>query len=110
MIDEHAIAVGVGPDGQIWTKHFGMAPYYYVFDRQGNLLEKRENPHSTATHHDDPTLIAEILPECDTYLARRMGSRSRKKLMEEMGITPVLVSETNPKTAVREYLKGVKHK
>jgi len=108
MTDEHAIAAGVGPDGKIWTKHFGMAPYYYIFDRRGNLLEKRENPHSTGKHHDDPTLIVEMLPECDTFLARRMGARSRKKLMEEMGVTPVLVGETDPETAVRDYLKGVK--
>jgi len=63
---------------------------------------------SGRTRTAQPRTIAEILPECDTYLARRMGSQSRKKLMEEMGVTPVLVSETDPKTAVREYLKGVK--
>jgi len=101
----NAIAVGVGLDGQIWTKHFGMAPQYYLFDYQGNLLDKRNNPHSEGVHHDDPSLIVELLPECNTFLARRMGPQSRKKLAETLGIKPVLVAETDPATAVRSYLE-----
>ncbi len=102
---EKGIAVGADHEGRVWTRHFGMAPFYYIFDRQGALLEKRENPYSAAgKDHDDPTLIVQLLPECDTFLARRMGAKSRHKLAELPGVKPVLVTETEAAAAVHSYL------
>jgi len=102
---EKVIAVGADQEGKIWTRHFGMAPFYYIFDRQGALLEKRENPYSEAgKDHDDPTLIVELLPECDTFLARRIGVKSRQKLAGSLGVNPVLVTEAEAEAAVHNYL------
>jgi hypothetical protein len=83
-----------------------MAPWYYVFDRQGELVERRANPYAQkGKHHDDPVRIAALLPDCGTFIARRMGAQSRRRLAESLGVQPVLTEATDPHEAVRVYLE-----
>ena len=101
------IAVGVGDEGQVWQAHFGMAPWYFLFDRQGELVERRANPYAQKSkHHDDPLRIAAHVPDCDVFIARRMGEQSRHRLKESLGIQPVLTRATDPHQAVRAFLDG----
>ena len=101
-----AIAVAVGKDGRVWKSHFGMAPFYWIFDAEGHLLERRENPHARKRHPDDPGRIVDLLPECGTFIGRRMGDESRRRLAGSLGVKPMLVTEEDPLAAVRAYLAG----
>lgn len=103
------IALGVDTEGSLWNGHFGMAAYYYIYDRKGNLLEKRENPYGVKPgakheHHDDPKKIVALLADCDTFIARRMGEQSRRNLVEKLGIETVIAQEKEPQAALNAYL------
>ena len=107
MSEREAIAVGVDDEGQVWQAHFGMAPWYYLFSQQGELVERRANPNAqTGKHHDDPVRVAALLPECSVFIARRMGGQSRRRLAESLGVQPVLTEKTDPHQAVWAYLEG----
>jgi hypothetical protein len=101
------IAVGVDGDGHIWKSHFGMAPEYHLFDRAGELVEKRANPHGIGAgirkDHSDPTLIMDLLPDCSTYIARRMGKQSQQRLIE-LGVETVTTDEPDPSVVLAAYL------
>jgi hypothetical protein len=106
MNERETIAVGVDHEGQVWKAHFGMAPWYYLFDQQGELVERRANPYERkGKHHDDPVRIAALLPDCGAFVARRMGEPSRRRLAESLGVNPVLTEATDPYDAVRAYLR-----
>ena len=106
MNEREMIALGVDNEGQVWQAHFGMAPWYYLFDGQGELVERRTNPYAQrGKHHDDPGRIVALLPECSIFIARRMGGRSRRRLAESLGIQPVLTGATDPHQAVLAYLE-----
>jgi len=102
------IAVGVDDQGQVWRAHFGMAPWYYLFDEQGELIERRANPYARTQHHDDPVAIVALLPECTTFIARRMGEQSRNQLTTSLRIEPVLTAATDPYQAVQAHLDGLR--
>ena len=109
MEEKKLIALSVNPEGKLWNGHFGMASFYYVYNREGNLLEKRENPYSAKPgvkheHHDDPNLIVAFLADCSTFIARRMGEESRRKLASKLGVETVLTKEKEPELALKEYL------
>ena len=109
MTSKNLIAIGVNTEGKLWNGHFGTASFYYIYDREGNLLKKRENPYSAKPgvkheHHDDPKLIVAFLADCSTFIARRMGEESRQKLATNLGIETVLTKEKEPELALKEYL------
>ncbi len=101
------IAVGVDENGKIWKGHFGIAPYFYIYDSDKNFLEKRLNPYGTAAekhnHHDNPKLIINFLNDCNVFVAKRMGQESIIKLEQNFGIKPVIVKTEN----VEEALESV---
>ena len=106
------IAVGVNKAGKIWAGHFGQAPYYYIYNSNGELIDKKINPHGAGQghghNHDDnqPILIKEILSDCKTFIGRRMGEGSKLKLAEKLGIETVLTEIKEPQEAVEQFLKG----
>jgi len=105
MNEREIITIGVDKEGQIWKAHFGMAPWYYLFDRRGELVERRANPYAQkGKHHDDPVRIAALLPDCDVFITRRMGEQSRRRLTKSLGILTALTGATDPHQAVRAYL------
>ncbi len=105
MSDRKYIAVGVGKDEKsIWVGHFGISPFYYIYDDNGNFLEKRVNPYSKGQHHDDPNLIVNFLNDCKVFVARRMGEESRRKLVENLNIETYLTKTKEAEAAVKEYL------
>ncbi len=90
------IAVGVDENGKIWKGHFGIAPYFYIYDANKNFVEKRINPYGTLAagkhnHHDNPKLIIDFLKDCNVFVAKRMGQESIIKLEQNFGIRPVIV-------------------
>jgi predicted Fe-Mo cluster-binding NifX family protein len=103
-----SIAVGVDDRGQIWSGHFGVAPYYRIYDRTGQSVERRLNPYGPNgdqhAHHGNPALVAELLPECSVFVGRQMGNK--ECLAKELGITPVVTGESDPDLAVRALLTG----
>jgi len=112
MTEGNNIAVAVNKKEKLWTGHFGIAPYYYIYDRDKNLVEKRLNPHGSGhshhSHHDDdnqPKMIKEILRDCNVFIGKRMGEKSKQKLAEKLGVTTILTKETDPSKALEEYLK-----
>ncbi|MEA3309826.1 MAG: NifB/NifX family molybdenum-iron cluster-binding protein [Chloroflexota bacterium] len=102
------IAIGMHGKGQIWNGHFGMAPLYYIYAPDGELLEKRVNPYGAGggrhKHHDDPDLVVDLLPECGVFIARRMGQKSKLRLRQELGIQTVITTETKAPAAIEAYL------
>jgi hypothetical protein len=103
------IALGVtGDEKRVWSGHFGMAPLYLIFDRKGKLVEKRSNPYGAGRgkkkHHDDPELIAGLLPECGVFVARRAGEASRRILAERLGVEVFITDARVPEDAVDQFL------
>lgn len=111
MSIQNNIAVAVNKNNKLWPGHFGIAPYYNIYDKDKNLIEKRLNPHGTGhshhTHEDanQPKLIKEILHGCNVFIGKRMGEKNKKKLAEKLGVTTFLTKETDPLKALEEYLK-----
>jgi predicted Fe-Mo cluster-binding NifX family protein len=108
MTNRQYIAIGVDNEGRIWTGHFGIAPNYLIYDQNGQMVEQRSNPYGAGQgrkkHHDNPRLIVDLLPDCGVFIARRMGGGSKRKLAQQLGITPVLTAEEKPEAALRAYL------
>jgi predicted Fe-Mo cluster-binding NifX family protein len=104
------IALSVDESGtKMWNGHFGMSPQFFIYDRQGNRVEVRENPHGFKRgekheHHDDPQRIVKLLADCKVFIARRMGEQSRRQLVRKMDIETVLTDETDPQAALKAYL------
>jgi len=102
------IAVGVDHDGRVWGGHFGISPQYYIYNSRGKLIEKRPNPYSVGggeeKHHDDPELILDLLRECNIFIAQKMGGRSKRMLVENLNVVPVMTKESDPDIAVSTYL------
>jgi predicted Fe-Mo cluster-binding NifX family protein len=108
MAEKTLIAVGVDAKEKIWGGHFGIAPYYYLYDQRGMLIEKRTNPYGAGqgqhSHHDNPQLIVNLLPECKVFIARRMGEPSKRKLVQQLEIETVISTEKEPQAAIQAYL------
>lgn len=108
MTDRQTVAIGVDYKEQIWNGYFGIAPHYYIYNRRGELLEKRVNPHGVGQgnhkHYDNPRLIVDLLSKCGVFIARRMGKKSEQRLVEEMGIQAVVTTEKEPLAALHAYL------
>jgi len=114
MDSKNHIAIGVDAQEKLWNGHFGMAAYFYIYDREGKLLEKRDNPYGVKPgikheHHDDPKRIVALLHDCDTFIARRMGEQSRRNLVEKLGIETLITEEKDPETAMKAYLRSRSH-
>lgn len=104
------IAVAVSEDETLWGGHFGMAPVYYIYDRQGQLLEKRPNPYGARrgekhVHHDDPQRIVKLLSDCRTFVGKRMGEASKQKLAQNLGVETFLIRAETPEKALQAYLQ-----
>jgi NitT/TauT family transport system substrate-binding protein len=103
------IAAGVTKNQQrIWAGHFGMAPFYYIYDQQGQPVEIRPNPHGAGQgqgHHDDPRLIARLLSDCRVFIGRRFGQESQRKLAQNLGIQPFATDAKTPEEAIHYYLE-----
>jgi hypothetical protein len=96
------IALGIDRNGQMWDDDFGMSPLYYIYDRAGNPVEKRTNPHAARPHHGNPKLIVDLLPECGVFIARKMG---KPGMLEKLGIRPVITKVKDPLAALAAYLE-----
>ncbi len=109
MKEHQFIAIGVDQKKQIWKGHFGMAFQYNIYDTSGRLIEERKNLYVVGSsenvkHHDDPTLIVDLLPDCRVFIARRMGKASAQKLSQKLGVETVIMEELDPQAAIDTYL------
>jgi predicted Fe-Mo cluster-binding NifX family protein len=106
MNNNNKIAVAVDEDGKIWKGHFGIAPYYLIYDDEKTFAEKRQNPYGAAsekhTHHDNPKLIIKFLSDCKIFVGKRMGQESRIKLKQNFGIEPFITDIADPETALEQ--------
>lgn len=105
------IAIAVNKNDVIWYGHFGISPYFLIYDNQGELLDKRINPHgvgNSVQHHDNPKLIIELLNDCNIFIGKRMGNKSKNKLVEKFNIKTILTEETKPDVFVASYLESNK--
>jgi len=108
MPEKPFIAIGVTKDrAGVWAGHFGMAPFYFIYDQQGQLVEVRPNPHGAGSgqgHHDDPRLIARLLSDCRVFIGRRFGHESQHKLARNLGVQPVSTAAKTPGEAIQQFL------
>ena len=104
------IAVGVNKLDKIWHGHFGISPYFLIYNVDGEMIEKRINPHGAGQGHkhehgdDQPFLIKEILHDCKIFVGKQMGEGSKLKLAQKLGIETVLTESTEPQKVVNEIL------
>ena len=104
------IAVGVNKLDKIWHGHFGVSPYFQIYNAGGELIEKRINPHGLGhqgkhTHGDEQhLLVKEILHDCKIFVGKKMGEGSQQKLSQKLGIETVLTEKTDPEEVVKEIL------
>lgn len=111
------IAVGADKAGKLWSDHFGIAPYYLLFDDTGTCIDRRSNPYAphvdgTGTHHGNPRLIIELLKGCTTWIGRRIGEGgdARRYIAEEAGIEIVQTDRETITRAVQTYLTAHKER
>lgn len=101
------IAVAVNKNDVIWYGHFGISPYFLIYDSEGKLSDKRINPHgagNSVQHHDNPKLIIDLLNDCNVFVGKRIGDKSKNKLVEKFNIKTILTEETNPEEFVKNFL------
>lgn len=105
------IAVGVNKLDKIWHGHFGISPYFIIYNRNGELIEKRINPHGAGENHkhdhnnDQPLLIKDILHDCTTFIGKKMGEGSKLKLAEKFGVETIISKLTEPQEVIEIVLK-----
>lgn len=108
-VQKNLIAIAVKENGELWGGHFGTAPFFLIYNYNAGLIEKRENPFGAGQgkheHHDNPKLIVELLKDCKVFIAKRMGTESKKKLVETQGVIPFITKKDDPQLALCEYLK-----
>jgi len=100
------IAVSVAQNEEkLWDDHFGEAPYFHIYNRHGQLIEKRDNPYWHEDHdvHTGPKKMADLLPECGVFIARAMGE-GQKILPKKFGVQPFITTETTVQAALQAYL------
>lgn len=99
------IACGVEESGLMWKGHFGISPYFDIYDENKIFVERRLNPYGTASgshnHHDNPMLIIEFLSDCGIFVAKRMGQESIIKLEEKFGIKPIITELLDSKEVMK---------
>ncbi|MDA3861215.1 MAG: hypothetical protein PF445_08300 [Melioribacteraceae bacterium] len=97
----------------MWKGHFGISPIYKIYNREGEFIEERENPHGAGNgqNHDyghgedQPKVIKELLFDCSTFIGIRMGEESKLKLAKKLGIETVLYKTDDPIEALNTYLE-----
>ena len=106
MKEKRLIAIGADDEGRVWMGHFGISPYYLLYDAASTLHEKRLNPYGPKLgehkHHDSPGQIVELLSDCSVFIGHKMGNKER--LTEQYRITAVLTDERDPASALQEFL------
>ena len=104
MTEQTYIAIAVDDEGQVWKDHFGIAPYYYLYDRDGKLVEKRPNPHGGETEqpHSSPRHITELLADCTVFIAGLTGLY--QEFVERTGVEVVTTDRRTPEAALAAYL------
>ena len=104
------IAIAVNKNENIWYGHFGISPYFLIFDNSGKLKDKRINPHGAGhsqLYHDNPKLIIESLNDCDVFVGKKMGAKGKNILAEKFGIKTILTKENNVKLFLKNYLQNI---
>jgi hypothetical protein len=111
------IAVGTDEAGEIWSDHFGIAPYYLLFDDTGTCIDRRCNPYATnadgtTKHHGNPRLIIELLKGSTTWIGKRIGEGgdARRYIAEQAGIEIVPTESENAAEAVQTYVTAHKER
>jgi hypothetical protein len=106
-MNDKYIAVAVGPDEDLlWDDHFGEAPCYLIYTRDGQLAERRANPYwrPDEEFHTGPAKIVALLADCDVFVARHMGN-GVQVLRQVYGVSPFITNETRPQAAL-DALRG----
>lgn len=105
------IAVAINKGDKIWAGHFGIAPYFLIFNEEGEIVDKKTNPHGAGAGHkhdhgdDQPILIKEILSECSIFVGKQMGEGSKKKLAKKLGIKTIITEKSDPQEIIKEILE-----
>ena len=107
--EEKNIAVAVNKIDKVWHGHFGISPFFQIYNREGELIEKRINPHGAGhskLDHDEnkPLLIKEILDDCSVFIGKRMGEKSKKILLDKFYVETIFTDETDPEITVKSFL------
>ena len=110
MNTERRIAIGVSEEGKVWTEHFGIAPYFQIYDTGGRLLKTRPNPASMAENqeqdHSNPLHVEDLLNDCQVYIAGLTGHYLA--FQERRGIEVMTTAETDPLAALQAYLASLR--
>ena len=104
------IAVGINKANKIWHGHFGISPYFQIYNREAEVVDKRINPHGAGNghkhEHDDnqPFLIKEVLYDCNIFVGKQMGEGSKLKLSQKLGIETILTDKNDATEVVKEII------
>ena len=105
------IAVGINKADKVWHGHFGISPYFQIYNREGEVIDKRINPHGVGNGHkhehgdDQPFLIKEVLHDCKIFVGKQMGEGSKLKLSQKLGIETILTEKNDALEVVQEIIK-----
>ena len=112
--DTLRVAVSVDEEGNVYSGHFGDAPYFYIYECGMNgckLLEKRKNTvELEEEQHGDPRKFKQVynlLSDTDVWCGFRMGP-NYLRIVNETEIVPFLTGTRDLETALnrlrRKYL------
>jgi hypothetical protein len=105
MTNKPYIALAVNHNGRVWQGQFDMAPQFYIYDREGYLLEVRENLREddrfAALANRQPLMSIRALDDCGTFIGRQTGPYS---ITVSGGAELFISTESTPPAAIQDYL------
>ena len=108
MANQKNIAIGINKNDVIWYSNFSNAPYFMIFDSEGNIIGKKINPYGagqkTFLENTSPQLIIDILKDCSVFVSTKIGEKVKKILKDKYGIEAIATDEKDPKKFLIDYL------
>lgn len=104
------IALGI-KGNSVNNTHFGMSEKYRIYELENDMLnfvEERINDKFTQHKHSEVEDIMEILSDCNVWVAKSMGKKSKEVIME-LGYTPLIINADSIQEAEKEIVKALDH-
>ena len=101
------IALGV-KGNNVNNTHFGMSEKYRIYELENGMLnffEERINDNFTQHKHSEVEDIMKFLSDCNVWVAKSMGKKSKEVIMN-LGYTPLIISSDSIQEAEKEIVKA----
>ena len=104
------IALGI-KGSSVNNTHFGMSEKYRIYELENgmlNFIEERINDNFTQHKHSEVEDIMEILSDCNVWVAKSKGKKSKEVIMKS-GYTPLIINSDSIQEAEKKIVKALDH-